>query len=221
MTKLRPGWLDRAHAALREKILIGGIVGVICTIMYRSLQAYGWREPLLRADCPGWSLLPFHAGWVWPYLSMFALVGLAWLALPDAAAVRRFALHMLGLAAVGWICFGVWPTACIRPVGEDLPTAYRWLVALDQPTNCFPCLHSAFSVLAAWVLAPCGGRILRLLLWAWVAVLVVSIIALRQHTDSDTLTGVVLGFIAGWSFRRRQSGADERLGGRAVAGDEV
>ena len=42
------------------------------------------------------------------------------------------------------------------------------------------------------------------MLFGWLVVLVASIIALRQHTDGDTFTGVALGLVAGWNYRGRR-----------------
>lgn len=195
---------EQVKTAGWKKILWSGSAGVLFTLVYRALQAQTWRPAAMRAECVSWSWLPFDAWWVWPYLSMFALVGAAWASLPDRRAVERFFGSMLAVAAVGWVCFLLWPTGCVRPAVAEPSLAYRWLVALDGPTNCFPCLHSAFSVLAAaslarsWSFAWRG----RALLGAWVAVIAVSIVALRQHTDLDTLAGVALGAAGAWFDRR-------------------
>lgn len=201
---LSPKAAERVKSAWREKIFIGALVGVICTLAYRTLQGHGYFAVDMRASCPTWRVLSFHQAWTWPYLSMFALVGCAWMALPDARAVRRFAGSMLAVAAVGWFCFLFFPTGCVRPEIMDPTLAYRWLVALDQPTNCFPCLHSAFSVLAAVVIARAWPTpAARIVLGSWVVVIAVSIIALRQHTDLDTLTGLILGAGGAWFDGRR------------------
>ncbi len=201
-------WRDartQLGAALGKKFLAGAAVGVVFTTIYRALQEQPWRAAAMRADCVTWRGLPFNAAWVWPYLSMFPLVGFAWLSLPDARAVGRFAGSLLATAGVGWICFLLWPTGCVRPVVVDPPLAYRWLVALDRPTNCLPCLHSAFAVIAADAVAQSWGFTWpgRLLLGAWLLVIAVSIVALRQHTDVDTLAGVALGAAGAWLNRRR------------------
>ena len=193
----------RVQQAWREKLLLGGATGVVLTVAYRTLQQLEWRPVAMRAECVGWRWLEFDAAWVWPYVSMFVLVGVAWLSLPDARAVWRFAMTLLAVAAVGWVSFLLFPTGCVRPQIAGTPLAYRWLVALDGPTNCFPCLHSAFAVVAAatvgrsWSFSWPG----RALLTVWVVVIAVSIVALRQHTDVDTLAGGALGLAGVWLDR--------------------
>ncbi len=194
----------------RELLLrtgLGAAVALVAGLAYRSLQFHFLPDSSLRTQCPGWDLLPFHPLWLWPYLSMFALVGLPWFLLPWPGAVTCFARRLLATAAVGWVCFALFPTACLRPSPEGHGFAYGLLLALDAPNNCMPCLHSAMALLAALALArdsaAFSGLAARLLLAAWVAVISLSIVALRQHTGLDTLAGLALGALAGLLPRAR------------------
>lgn len=187
----------------------GAAAGVIATIAYRSIQSSFIGQAVVRDSCWGWQWLPFNASWIWPYLSMFVLVGLPWFFLPKLSQVRWFATCLLATAAVGWISFILFPTACARPPAEGQPAYYALLLTLDKPNNCLPCLHSAFSVLAAWALAR-GCHVFRnwagaLFLGSWLLVICISIVGLRQHTDWDTVAGCVLGGVAAWLFQSRLS----------------
>jgi membrane-associated phospholipid phosphatase len=106
------------------------------------------------------------------------------------------------MAAIGWIVFLIYPTACARPSPDGQPAYYAALLVLDRPNNCLPCLHSAFSVLAVWALMYRAGHDRRLakgtLLVVWLALICVSIVALRQHTDIDMVVGVALGCVGAW-----------------------
>jgi hypothetical protein len=210
-----------------RRLALGAIVGLIATAAYRSIQGFAVDRAEVRHECWMWTRLPFNAAWLWPYVSMFLLVGLPWFLLPDGRQVRRFAACLLGLAAVGWMVFLIHPTACARPAVDGQPAAYALLLAVDQPNNCLPCLHSAFSVLAVWVLATgtvqFRSGVARLLLVVWLLVLCVSIVALRQHTDLDTLAGCVLGAAGGAFFAAGQrnvgrSDPEKRRGRRAGLG---
>ena len=185
-----------------ERLALGGGVGVIATIAYRSIQALATEGADVRQTCWTWQWLPFNAEWVWPYFSMFILVGLPWFLLPDLRLVRRFALCLLGVAATGWITFLIYPTACIRPNPDGQPVYYQALLLIDQPSNCLPCLHSAFSVLAAWTLSYGAANrnigITRALLAVWLLLIFISIVALRQHTGIDIVAGIILGSIGAW-----------------------
>jgi membrane-associated phospholipid phosphatase len=194
----------------RELLLrtgLGAAVALVACLAYRSLQFHFLPGSSLRTHCPGWDLLPFHALWLWPYLSMFVLVGLPWFLLAWPGSVLCFARRLLATAAVGWVCFALFPTACLRPSPEGHGFAYGVLLSLDAPNNCMPCLHSAMALLAALALArdsrAFSGPVARLLLAAWVMLISLSIVALRQHTDLDTVAGLALGAIAGLLPRAR------------------
>jgi hypothetical protein len=196
--------MGMSRREILQRLGLGAVIAIVATIVYRSIQHWRPDRALVRNECLGWDLLPFNAWWLAPYVSMFVLVGLPWVLLPKWCQVRRFAWTLLGVAAVGWITFLVYPTACVRPSAEGQPWAYTVLLALDAPTNCMPCLHSAFAVLAAWALwldsQIFQSAVARFALVLWVATIGISIIALRQHTDVDMFMGVALGSVGGSLF---------------------
>lgn len=189
----------------RTALWAGAAVAIVCSIMYPLLQHFPVRAALLRPHCWSWQLIPFSENWLWPYLSMFAIVGCAWLSLPDRSSTRRFAITFLGTGAIAWVWFFFWPTSCLRPAPETLSMSYRLLIFFDTPSNCLPCLHSGFTVLSACVL---NGRIsqmrqatlLRVALIVWVVSINLSILGLRQHTGIDVAAGLLLGGCAGWIY---------------------
>lgn len=189
-----------------RRTALGAATAVVATFAYRTTQFLTLEYAAIRSDCWTWRWLPFHSGWLWLYVSMFVIVGLPWFLLPEWRQVRRFAFCLLSTAAVGWVTFLVHPTACARPVGGEPTWSYALLVLLDRPNNCLPCLHSAMSLLAAGVLAldarPFRSAAARLALGIWCALISLSIVALRQHTDVDTLVGLGLGALACLAYAR-------------------
>lgn len=187
------------------RLIAGAVVGTTCSVMYQLLQHFPARAAQLRTDCWSWQMMPFSELWLWPYLSMFVIVGCAWLALPDKRSIKRFIACCLGTASIAWVCFYLWPTSCLRPSPELRSIPYRMLVFLDAPSNCLPCLHSAFTILAAvalhrWISRTQYRSALRLLLIIWVILINLSIIGLRQHTGIDITAGLLLGGCAGWIY---------------------
>ncbi len=187
-----------------QRLALGALVGLIATIVYRLIQDLVATRAEIRQECWTWRWLPFNTVWLWPYVSMFLLVGLPWFFMREWKQVKRFAICLLAMALTGWITFLAYPTACVRPSADGQPRYYAILLIVDQSDNCMPCLHAAFSVLATWALATSSSffRNLmgRLLLAVWLGVLSVSIVALRQHTDVDVLAGMVLGGVGAWGF---------------------
>jgi len=200
------------HSRL-ARLTAGAIVGITCSVMYQLLQQFPAHTAHLRTDCWSWQQIPFSEIWLWPYLSMFAIVGCAWLALPNKHSTRRFIICFLGTGLVAWICFYFWPTSCLRPPPESLSMPYRLLVLFDAPSNCLPCLHSAFAILSAVVLYRRISQMqhataLRVLLIIWVTLINLSIVGLRQHTGIDVAAGLLLGGCASWIHSSRSAGAD-------------
>ncbi|HTQ51359.1 MAG TPA: phosphatase PAP2 family protein [Candidatus Acidoferrales bacterium] len=80
------------------------------------------------------------------------------------------------------------------------------MVSIDAPTNCLPCLHAAFAVLAGAALVAreriLSVRLGRLFISVWVAIITISIVALHQHTDTDVLVGFLLGSVAALVYTR-------------------
>lgn len=201
---LRSHWRDKLVTALGTGLVMG--------IVFRTLQRLPYDEVTMRDDCVSWDWLPFSHLWFWPYVSMFALVGLAWLSLRGQAEIKRFSLAMLGSAAVAWVFFIGWPTQCSRPYFASPHWLYRLVTTVDAPLNCFPSLHASMSLLAAIVLTRPGAIFAsaagRAAIWTWTVLITLSIVATRQHTGVDVLAGWILGgAAAAWfALRRQQAG---------------
>jgi membrane-associated phospholipid phosphatase len=180
-----------------KRLMLGALTGLVATIAYRTIQFVSIERADIRSTCWSWSKISFSPAWIWPYMSMFILVGLPWFLIPTIRRVKRFALCLLCVAAMGWLFFLLHPTACVRPDQEGQPGYYVALLVLDRPDNCMPCLHAAFSVLAAYALLGTrrflNGLAANVLLGLWVLLICVSIVALRQHTDVDMIAGAFLG----------------------------
>lgn len=193
------------RASWRRRVVYGAAVAVVATIGYRTVQWVTAGQAVTRSDCWAWRQVPFSEGWLVPYCSMFAIMALPWFWLP-AEQLRRFAATVIGMAAVAWTIFLVYPTACGRPDVGTEDRLYGLLVVLDGPNNCLPCLHAALPVVAAWALAGSGGwwrgAGARWLLVAWVGLIAVAILGVRQHTGIDVVTGLMLGGVASLTWRK-------------------
>ncbi|MCR4159010.1 phosphatase PAP2 family protein [Kerstersia gyiorum] len=187
-----PGWLPQRLWLM----LIGwGAIG----LAYGSahwLQGAGRSLPELLPD----RLLPFHPLAVWPYLSMFILVPLAYLRCPPQ---RQYALAaaMQCCAAAAWLCFMLFPTALAAYPAPDPGTISGWLLhglmQVDSPQNCLPSLHAALTLLCVHALYRDGSqtrtRAYNLALWLWGGLIALSIIVLRRHLFIDLIAGLLLG----------------------------
>lgn len=209
-----------AHA--RTKLISGAVFSALFTGVFKFLQTAPLAAPLVWEHCWVWDRVAFSSAWTLPYMSLFPLIGLAWMAQPDWREVRRFLTAMFGAALCGWVPFLLFPTASARPPLEGASVLYQWLAALDLPTNSSPALHSAFATVAAVGLVHGAMRVgwwLRTLVWLWVAIIAIATVVLRQHTDLDVLGGFAAGALASYLYRRSfATDSEER---DAVAGEET
>jgi len=148
--------------------------------------------------------LAFTPGAVWPYLSFFLLVPLAYLHCP-ASRLTWLMRSMQACAVVCGACFLLWPTTLAYPslAGDGLSLALlRMLAAADSSHNCLPSLHGALSLLAIAALLQRGRTLHNLLLLAWGAVLAASIVMARRHLALDLGSGIAVGAALGVAVLR-------------------
>lgn len=150
-------------------------------------------------------MIPFNAMAVWPYLSFFVLVPMAFLA-TDATRVPWLTRAMQGCALVCGCIFILWPTTLYYPdmAGHGLSGAtLRALAALDSGQNCFPSLHAALTLLSVWALLDRRRPWRSLIALACGAAICYSIIALRRHLAIDLTGGLAVGLAIGGVWRAR------------------
>ncbi|WP_374328627.1 phosphatase PAP2 family protein [Azonexus sp.] len=194
-----PDTFNTLSFRLRQMLFGWGGVGIVYNLSDR------FQGPGQVLD-PGFidRLIPYSPHAVWPYLSFFLIIPLAFLTCP-AERLRwlRSGFQVAALAA-GTV-FMLWPTTLVYPdyAGAGLSsTLLAGLLAVDSAQNCFPSLHMALTTLAILALDDPRRPLRKLLLWAWGALIGFSILQLRRHLAIDLVSGVALGFAAAWLCRR-------------------
>ena len=159
-------------------------------------------EEYYLIECSLDKKIPFVEEFVIPYVSWFGLLAgaLFWSMFCCKKDFLRLAFVMF---TGNTICLGSY---LIAPNGIDLrPEAvpdnlWGWLVGLlyqaDTPTNVCPSIHVSSSVavaLAGWKSELLRGRkMLRILLYIWVALICLSTMFIKQHSIVDVFWGIVL-----------------------------
>jgi len=92
------------------------------------------------------------------------------------------------------------PTLINLSAGTDF--LFKILYTVDKPTNCFPSLHCAYSVmicLAYWYQSAFQTsnlkRLLKALIFLMTIAICVSTVLIKQHFILDSIFGCILGFI--------------------------
>lgn len=136
--------------------------------------------------------MPFLLWTVWPY---FVLIGALYLPLwlRDGAVLRRACWALVVAVCCNLAIWTLAPTTFPRPPtpeGDSLThLAYRWLVGIDTPANCFPSGHITSATIGCWALAVERPR-WRWSIWSAFAVLALSVLTTRQHYAIDILGGM-------------------------------
>jgi membrane-associated phospholipid phosphatase len=195
---------ERLWAQLPAKIAVWlGLAAGIC-VPYFTLQRV---ELFPRRTVPVLALdraIPFEPAWLWAYLSLGLLVPLAPLLATRTDELARYAR---GLALLCLACFAAFllvPVEGPRPAVPPDHGAYQMLVAVDRPANSFPSLHAGLAVyslvFALRVLrdgvATGTRRALAAAGCLWVALILYSTLATRQHWAVDLPAGMALAFAA-------------------------
>jgi membrane-associated phospholipid phosphatase len=189
--------------------------------LLRNPSATPVALPLLPPD--HW--IAYEPRAVWPYLSLWIYVGIPPAVLPSLAAGARYAVWAGALCVTGLLCFWLWPTELPPgwlPADAGGSAGLVLLRGLDAPGNACPSMHVASAVFSAlWIRqqldgfgAPAWPRRVNLL---WLAAIIWSTMALRQHVLVDVLAGAALGAIFGAAALRwgpptvARDGVDRRL----------
>ena len=199
---------QRLRSHWRFKLVLGGALVLAFTVGYAYVQRWPIRPPRPPVVTPLDHAIPFAPGWVWAYLSLYPLLGAAWLAQTRPQLWR----YLAGFAAIllaACVCFLVWPIRSPRPAVLPDRLVFHAMSFLDLPTNTIPSLHVAFAVYHARLIE----RLLavptrwRVGLWAWVAAIAYSTLATKQHAVIDVPTGALLGGVGDWLAWRNAGAA--------------
>jgi hypothetical protein len=180
-----------------------------CILLFWVMVPYFWfqhhHQGVRCVVEPGWfdRLVPFHPMWGIPYLFLYPMALLATLCLTDHLALRRWWVVNGLMPLPAWTCFYFVQTEYPRPTGGPWPWPYSAIVEVDAPLNVTPCLHSAYALLAAFLLAQ-TLRVCRPAwagMWAVTLLVLVSIVGTRQHRVVDVLLGSLLAAVA-WAWFR-------------------
>jgi hypothetical protein len=183
------------YPRLRAMLLGWGCVGIAYSM---GAALHGGFGMLIAESWIDQALLPFTPAAVWPYLSFFLLVPLAYLACP-APRLQALMRAMQLCALVSGCVFLLWPTTLHYPSldGEGWSLALlRLLSALDSSHNCLPSLHGALTLLAVSALLDAERPLRSAAVLAWGGLLAASIVMSRRHLALDLSAGLLLGALA-------------------------
>lgn len=143
-------------------------------------------------------LLPFEKNismnewWMLAYVSWVLYISLFCLLIKKE--LSYFTQLMTGLALIHGLLFIIYPVEYPRNYDlNSLCALNRFLISCDNPRNCFPSLHVSFIFLTLLAAKRLGISLkIRYLFIIWGAVIIVSVIFVKQHYVIDVLAGVLI-----------------------------
>lgn len=199
---------QEGRPALRERISVVVLVLVPWLIAYEGVALLGPPPDAVEA------FLPFERGWPvlvwteWIYASVYPFVILVPLAMASRPVLRWFAVR--GLLATGVVTFLYLVIPLVAPprpftggglAGELL----AWERSMAHTVAAFPSFHVLWTLLAAEAWSQALPRI-RVGVWGWAFLIVVSCVTTGMHAILDLAAAVVV-----WLPLRRPEGVWERL----------
>ena len=205
----------KSNVGLKAVLLL--ILPLVVTAGYLGIQREiifpVRRVPLTWLD---WAI-PFQPHWTCEYVSLYLLNPIGPLLTRSRRDLLRYTRGILFLFACGFLCFVLLPVAGPRPLSANSHWLYQRLIGIDRAYNSFPSLHGGCAVyavlFAAYSSMDTSRHTLRMYLttmaWIWVALILYSTLATRQHFAMDLPPGIFLGWLAYRLFVIKSSAATD------------
>ncbi len=190
---------------LLEKLEIKPIITTICLVIFQTILYF--LSKILQGDLNliGNTIdtkIPFLPVFFIPYCIWYFMIFLVpyYLYCKDKNKFVKYAIAYALCSIIGNIVFVAYPSTVARPeiTGTDIFSLMAKLIYwIDTPTNCFPSLHCAISML--FILYVCEDKNTTLL--TKISTIIMSILIMlstlftKQHVVSDLISGDLLAVI--------------------------
>ena len=165
------------------------------------------RSRPLHLYVPAELSIPFLPWFVWPYLSMYVLFLLPPFFLP-AARMPALGKQLIAGSLISAVGFLAMPAELgfVRQVPEYAPydAIFARVFSIDRPYNLVPSLHVIFTTAIALACADFARPAVRIVLLAWLVVIVASTVLVHQHHLLDVAAALAIVFV----LRRRYEVSD-------------
>jgi hypothetical protein len=188
----------------RFKAGLGAALLVLFCVPYFTLQHVALGEPRRFALSALDRAIEFDPRWVWAYQSVYLYICLVpWLS-TSRADLRRYARGFVLLAAVGFVCFFVYPVDGPRPDAVPHTGVFGLLVSYDGTRNAMPSLHVGLAAYTLFFgvrtigseLTTASRRLWTAIGAAWLAAIAYATLATRQHYAIDLPPGLLGAWLA-------------------------
>ena len=148
--------------------------------------------------------IPFIDWTIIPYGSIVAFFVASFFLCRSRAELNCHTARLVTVVLVSVVCFVLWPQRFVfeRPVVDGaLGVLFQLLTAVDLPYNRTPSLHISVLVILWALFARCTQGWMRHAVYAWFALIGVSVLTTYQHHVIDVPAGVLqAGYACGCSL---------------------
>jgi len=152
--------------------------------------------------------MPFVAGFIWFYLSMYVLFAMPPFFL-DPPALKRLGLELIIATVIAGLFFLAFPAKLGFPrVVPDEPLyreIYTSIFSLDKPYNLLPSLHVVYSSAIGFSIMRKAGVYSRGIVAFWLVLIVSSTVLVHQHHLADVVAGLLLTAVVSAFIGRRHA----------------
>lgn len=148
--------------------------------------------------------IPFIDWTIIPYGSILAFFIASFFLCRNRAELNCHTARLVTVVLMSVVCFVLWPQRFVfeRPVVEGaLGVLFQLLTAVDLPYNRTPSLHISVLVILWALFARRTQGWIRHAVYAWFALIGVSVLTTYQHHVIDVPAGVIAGWLCVWFFR--------------------
>lgn len=172
---------------------------------------YFLTENLIPAeDCyPVWckldDMIPFHEGFVIPYVGWYVLIvlSLGYFLLYHVENFKRLQTYIIITQALAMVCYILWPTRQdLRPSEFPRENVLTWLMGIiysaDTNTGVCPSLHVAYSlgIASAWLKEKSAAWYVKLSVVIFVILVCLSVAFTKQHSVVDIFAALPVCLVA-------------------------
>jgi len=142
--------------------------------------------------------IPFVPQFIWAYLSMYLLFLMPLFLLP-AARMPALGKQLLVGTLISGLLFLLLPADLgftrVVPADPVYANLYTTIFGIDRPHNLVPSLHVIWSSVIILACADTAQMPVRVLLYFWLAIVVISTVLVHQHHILDALAAAPLVFV--------------------------
>jgi len=185
--------------------LWAGMAGVAFFAVYPTLNWYTALRPnRLHLFVSPELRIPFVPQFIWAYLSMYVLFLMPLFLLP-AARMPALGKQLLAGTLVSGLLFLLLPADLgfmrVVPADPVYANIYASIFGIDRPHNLVPSLHVIWSSAIILACADIARPPVRIFLYVWLAIVVISTVLVHQHHILDVAAATPLVFILRLLYR--------------------